>query len=178
MRRFQYQGKVYANINGKDFFLLRCYELRGAPILFQVWGPTPLYESDWDGRSRYDLIRTKTQEGIVVTVFAKEYFAYRGEPPSPELCFIGKTSAGSYFLALKFLAATFDLPVTTEEIMAALPEAQKRSEFFRLEDQGNSGQVAVKIRVGPGYGSVTLEELWPLFQKGPALSEPTPAPLA
>lgn len=172
MKIFTFGGKRFTNINGKDFFLLRYYQIYyGQPVFYQVTGSTPLLETDLEGRSKFGLVKTKTPQGIVVTVFAKEYFQYGSEADSQELCFVGQTTAGSYFLALKYLAERFSQKHTFEKLAAAVPEAVRSPLFEELADQGNSGQAAVKVRVGTGYRSATPEEFGNLLAR--ALSTPS-----
>src|SRR5216684_455112 len=104
MRRFTYNGQVFANINGKDFFLLHCYEGYGRPVFYQVSGRTPLRETDLDSPRTFGLLPTQTRLGVVATVFSKDHFNYQDAVDHSDLVFVGATTAGAYARALRFFA--------------------------------------------------------------------------
>jgi len=151
MHVYEHGGKKFISINGKDYFLIRGYQnSRGNLIFVQVSGKTPLNKEDLTNNS-WGLIRSKAGKDRAWTAFNKSYFRYDQEADEKKLAFIGASTEGSCFLALKWLNEKFNLKLEPK-VLARVAEQyanQKVSshELQMLRDKGNTGAKAVLLEI-------------------------------
>ena len=152
MEIFDYKGKKYISINGKDYFLIRGYEKSYRKLIFiQVAGSTPLRKEDMPNKE-WEILKTKSGKRNVWTAYVTKYFKYDTERENPCLCFLGATTLASYFIALKFIAKKFNLKIEDEQLMKTADECSKNrrygGEIKEVDDSGNSGQNLVIVDFG------------------------------
>jgi len=142
MKVFSYDGKNYISINGKDYFLLRGYKTGYDKFIFvQVSGNTSLNKEDLPGTD-WSLLKTLMGKQRIWTAFAKRYFNYDQEGKDFKLAFLGISTQGSYFLALRWLTQKYNHPLSSEEIFQiaeAYAQGKKHNYHLKsLSDLGNS----------------------------------------
>ena len=97
------QTSTFASINSKTYQILRGYKLEYREIWLHVAGATALKQSDlgqqWEVRG---------SKGIYLGYISR-YFHYQSTRADLRLTFIGNTTAGSRFLALRFITQRFGL---------------------------------------------------------------------
>lgn len=151
MKCFEHNGNQCISINGKDYFLLRGYMSEHKFIFVQLTGSTPLHKEDMPSKD-WEILTTKAGKEKVWTAYKKTYFKYGTEKDCPDLAFIGATTQGSYFLALKWLAKRFNHNIPDEELHNRAGQLLN-SEYFRrtltkCNDKGNSGEDALLLHFG------------------------------
>jgi hypothetical protein len=149
MNVFSHNGENYISINGKDYFLLRGYDVYyGRLIFIQVFGKTPLNKEDMPGND-WKIIKTKVGNQRVWTAYARSYFRYNSETEVSKIAFVGATTQGSYFLALKWLSQKYNLKTDSEKLAETAHEYSKgKSHHYKLKsynDKGSSGAELVLI---------------------------------
>ena len=152
MKCFEHSGNKCISINGKDYFLLRGYKVdHGKFIFVQVAGKTPLHKEDMPTKD-WEIIQTKAGGRKVWTAYKKAYFKYDAETDNLELAFVGATTRGSYFLALRWLARKCHHEISDEALqLRACQLANSKNYQINLDkcqDIGSSGEEAVAIRSG------------------------------
>lgn len=149
---FEYQNKKGISINGKDYFLLRGYKKDwNRFILIQVSGNTPLNKEDMPTKD-WEILRSKANSERVYTAYVKSYFNYETKREHPTLAFLGASTVGSYFIALKHIARRFNLNSQDQEIYnMALKYAKREIEsrhIERLHDLGSSKTDLITVEFG------------------------------
>jgi hypothetical protein len=143
MRVYSFDNKNYASINGKDYFLLRGYKTNYDKFIFiQVTGTTPLNKEDLPG-SDFNVLKTLLGKQRIWTAYAKRFFNYDQEGSNDfKLAFIGLSTQGSYYLALKWLTQKFKHPISNQELAniarAYVADKKNTYHFKTLTDHGNS----------------------------------------
>jgi len=116
LRIITIQKRPYTVINGKDFAVYRWFEPdRHGPLFIQVAGRTTLTKEDLPTD---DWIVLQTRAGVtrISTAWRKPWFDYKLDA-TRKLAFLGASTAGSYYLALRYLVRRFGL--TAEEATMA-----------------------------------------------------------
>ena len=167
MEIFEFKNEKYITINGKDYYLIRLYtkdndkwKLAKEVVFLQVYGKTPLQKSDLP-EGEWEIIKTRQGKGVVYTAYKKPYFPTNGNDKNGEKkatkpqVFIGMTTEGSYYLALKYLNEKLGKKATEKEIKKLIKKLIKDThnyyEFKDLKDYGNSGITAVKVDINKEY---------------------------
>ena len=123
----------------------------GKFIFVQVSGKTPLHKEDMPTKD-WEIIQTKAGGHKVWTAYKKSYFKYDAENDSPELAFVGATTRGSYFLALKWLARKYHHEISDEALYSRACQLANSADYRRTpskcQDIGGSGEDAVIINLG------------------------------
>lgn len=137
---FEYHNKKGISINGKDYFLLRGYKKDwNRFILIQVSGNTPLNKEDMPNKE-WEILKSKANSERVWTAYKKNYFNYETKRENPTLAFLGASTIGSYFIALKYIARRFNLIFQDQEIYnIALKHAKHEIESRHIERQQDMG---------------------------------------
>jgi hypothetical protein len=151
---YTHNGQKYININGKDYFLIRGYKQDYSKFIFvQVTGNTPLHKEDMPTKN-WEVIRTKSGSERVWTAYQKSLFAYKSTRENLKLAFIGASTEGSYFLALKVMAKRYNLSIGDKSLYSlACRYASREFSAHHLtsrEDEGNSGVRMALIDI-PSY---------------------------
>jgi hypothetical protein len=154
------------SVNGKDFFLIRGYQRDYRSFIFvQVAGNTALNKEDLPSKG-WEVLRARTGKDRVWTAYRKSYFQYQTRRADPTLAFVGASTEGSYFLALREIARRFCLRCEDGDIQTSA-ERYARGEMShwrmeRLHDKGNTGVYAVLVE----FSSFDKEEAMTLFRGG------------
>jgi len=154
MHVYEHGGKKYISINGKDYFLIRGYQnIRGNFIFLQVGGRTALNKEDLPNNS-WGLIKSKAGKYKAWTAYNKNFFRYNQEAEEKRITFIGASTKGSCFLALRWLNTKFNLNLE-ESIIEGTAEKYAIRNFYMpridfLWDKGNTGEKAVFLEI-PSY---------------------------
>ena len=124
MRIIKVQGKPYTVINGKDFAVYRWYSpQQHGPVFIQVAGRTSLAKEDLPSDD-WIVKGGKDRGNRIATAWRKQWFDYRPDA-SRKLAFLGGSTEGSYYLALRYLVRRFGL------IASELQIAVRASEFMQ-----------------------------------------------
>lgn len=102
------QKRPYTVINGKDFAVYRFFDPgRPGPLFLQVAGRTQLTKEDL---LTDDWIVLQTRAGTirVSTAWRKPWFDYKLDA-TRKLAFLGASTSGSYYLALRYLVRRFGI---------------------------------------------------------------------
>jgi len=106
------QKRPYTVINGKDFAVYRFFEPgRHGPLFLQVAGRTQLTKEDLP-TDDWIVLQTRAGTTRVSTAWRKQWFDYKLDA-TRKLAFLGASTAGSFYLALRYLVRRFG--VTTDE---------------------------------------------------------------
>jgi hypothetical protein len=159
MQTFTHQGKQYALINGKEYYLVRGYRTgdnwKSDWIFIQVYGKVPLHPEDLP-TGEWEIIKTKSRaEYSIFTAYLPKFFDYRSlkDDQYKRLYFIGMTEQGSLFIALNFLRDHYKLKIKDsqfEKVLKTLPEGSNwqlylSSSINQITDQGNAQAPAYSI---------------------------------
>jgi hypothetical protein len=155
MRLIQIQKRPYTVINGKDFAVYRWFEAeRHGPLFIQVAGRTSLAREDLP-TDDWIVIPGRSGTHKLATAWRKPWFDYRSDA-TRKLAFLGGSSEGSYFLALRYLARRFGFTSTDAELAVKSTDFATRAElpfphvFARANDLALSGTQLVLLDV-PSY---------------------------
>ena len=111
------QKRPYTVINGKDFALYRLFEPgRHGPLFLQVAGRTQLTKEDLP-TDDWIVLQTRAGTTRVSTAWRKPWFDYKLDA-TRKLAFLGASTAGSFYLALRYLVRRFGF-ATDEGTIAA-----------------------------------------------------------
>ncbi len=180
MTTFKHKGKTYITINGKEFYLLQGYREQrqrygqGGFIFLQVAGRSPLHYEDLPEKN-WEIVKTKTPQGVIYTAYDCGYFDYettpeeRSEAKKPML-FVGRTKAGSLYLALYVCARLLRITVGEDDLQAAVKRAleaeYKPYPFQEIEDAGNEKNTAYFLKgIGKGYQEMEEADFKRLIEK-------------
>ena len=110
------QKRPYCIINGKDFACTRWHEpQRHGPIFIQVAGRTQLTKEDLP-TDDWIVLQSRAGTTRVSTAWRKPWFDYKLDA-TRKLAFLGASTPGSYYLALRYLIRRFG--VSTDEVTIA-----------------------------------------------------------
>lgn len=156
MRLVSIAGKPYAVINGKDYAVYRWFEHgRAGPLFIQVAGRTSLSKDDLPTA---DWILTGGRDGKhrIATAWRAPWFE-RKLGATRKLAFLGASTAGSLFLALRYVAKRFGIVAETAELVAratalATPDGSEPPcrHLVRERDQGLTTSALVVLDI-PSY---------------------------
>jgi hypothetical protein len=110
------QKRPYTVINGKDFAVYRFFEPgRHGPLFLQVAGRTKLTKEDLP-TDDWIVLQTRAGTTRVSTAWRKPWFDYKLDA-TRKLAFLGGSTEGSYYLALRYIVRRFG--ITTDEATIA-----------------------------------------------------------
>ncbi len=116
MHIVQIQKRPYTVINGKDFACTRWHEpQKHGPIFIQVAGRTQLTKEDLP-TDDWIVLQTRAGTTRVSTAWRKPWFDYKLDA-TRKLAFLGASTPGSFYLALRYLVRRFG--VSTDEATIA-----------------------------------------------------------
>jgi len=158
------QSRPYTVINGKDFAVYRWFEpSRHGPLFIQVAGRTQLTREDLP-TDDWIVLQTRSGTTRVSTAWKKQWFDYKVDA-TRKLAFLGGSSAGSAYLALRYVARRFG--ITADEAKIA-----DRSASFdtgadipygfcldRTSDVGLTKTHLVTLELPPYFDATTAAEL-------------------
>jgi hypothetical protein len=149
------RSRPYTVINGKDFAVYRWFAPRDQylPVFVQVAGRTTLSREDLP-TDDWSVLHGRDRGHRIATAWRRPWFDYKLDT-TRSLAFLGASTAGSYFLALRYVARRFGLPVGEGEIallsIAFVTDAAfSRHIMTRNEDRALSESALVTLDV-PSY---------------------------
>lgn len=117
MRIIKVNSQPYTVINGKDFAVYRWFAPgQHGPLFIQVAGRTALTRDDLPSDD-WVVIPGRDRGHRLATAWRKPWFDYRLDA-TRKLAFLGGSTDGSYYLALRYLARRFGLAVSEPELAA------------------------------------------------------------
>ncbi|MCB4792186.1 MAG: hypothetical protein LHV68_09890 [Elusimicrobia bacterium] len=170
MNVFEYEGKKCISINGKDYFLIRGYAKHYDKYIFvQVAGNTPLHKEDMPTKD-WEIVSSKADDKKSWIAYVKSYFSYDTGKATSVLAFLGATTAGSYYVALNFIAKKFGIDLPADKIHKLADKYSKgKSEHFCISefaDNGNTGQSMVLVEFNAGFDEEMAFEILNFSKKG------------
>ncbi len=145
MKVYTFNNLAGININGKDYYLIRGYKSFGEIVFIQVSGETPLHKEDLPDKD-WEIIKTKSNSDVFYTAYKKSLFRYNTEAKQYRVMFIGATTQGSRYLALKWAANKFNIQYN-EERLSRLSESEELPHITMMSDIGSTNEKAVMITV-------------------------------
>jgi hypothetical protein len=110
------QKRPFTIINGKDFAAYRFFEpQRHGPIFMQLAGRTQLTKEDLP-TDDWIVLQTRAGTTRVSTAWRKQWFDYKLDA-TRKLAFLGASTSGSFYLALRYLVRRFG--VSADEVTIA-----------------------------------------------------------
>jgi hypothetical protein len=155
MRIITVNSQPYTVINGKDFAVYRWFAPGShGPIFIQVAGRTALSRDDLP-TDDWIVIPGRDRGHRLATAWRKPWFDYK-PAATRKLAFLGGSTEGSFFLALRYLARRFGFPHTENDLAASSADFANRAELpyphviERADDLGVSRAGLVLLDV-PSY---------------------------
>ena len=115
MRIIKVNSQPYTVINGKDFAVYRWFAPgQHGPLFLQVAGRTALTRDDLP-TDDWVVLPSRDRGYRLATAWRKPWFDYRMDA-TRKLAFLGGSTEGSYYLALRYLARRFGLTLTETDL--------------------------------------------------------------
>lgn len=128
MRLIKVNSQPYTVINGKDFAVYRWFALgQHGPLFIQVAGRTALSREDLP-TDDWMVIPGRDRGHRLATAWRKPWFDYKLDA-TRKLAFLGASTEGSFFLALRYLSRRFGFTYTETELATKSAEFMARREF-------------------------------------------------
>ena len=155
MRIIKVNSQPYTVINGKDFAVYRWFAPgQHGPLFIQVAGRTALAREDLPTED-WVVIPGRDRSHRLATAWRKPWFDYRLDA-TRKLAFLGGSTEGSIFLALRYLSRRFGFTYTDAELATKSVEFMTRRDLpyanviDRADDLALSGTQLVTLDV-PSY---------------------------
>jgi hypothetical protein len=127
VRIIKVNSQPYTVINGKDFAVYRWFAPgQHGPLFIQVAGRTALTRDDLPSDD-WVVLAGRDRGHRLATAWRKPWFDYRVDA-TRKLAFLGGSTEGSYYLALRYLARRFGLTLTESELATKSTELATRSD--------------------------------------------------
>jgi hypothetical protein len=127
MRIITIRSQPYTVINGKDFAVYRWFAPgQHGPLFIQVAGRTALSREDLPSDD-WVVLSGKDRGHRLATAWRKPWFDYRMDA-TRKLAFLGGSTDGSYFLALRYLTRRFGFTFTDTELAAKSGDFASRTD--------------------------------------------------
>jgi hypothetical protein len=128
MRLIKVNSQPYTVINGKDFAVYRWFAPgQHGPLFIQVAGRTALSREDLP-TDDWIVIPGRDRGHRLATAWRKPWFDYKLDA-TRKLAFLGASTEGSFFLALRYLSRRFGFTYTETELATKSAEFMARREF-------------------------------------------------
>lgn len=158
MRIIKVNSQPYTVINGKDFAVYRWFAPgQHGPLFIQVAGRTALAREDLPTED-WVVIPGRDRGHRLATAWRKPWFDYRLDA-TRKLAFLGGSTEGSFYLAVKYLARRFGFTYTDEELATKGAELMDRTDLpyanviDRADDLALSGAQIVTLDVPSYWGN-------------------------
>lgn len=158
------QKRPYTVINGKDFAAIRFFDVqRHGPLFLQLAGRTQLTREDLPTD---DWVVTQSRAGAtrVSTAWRKPWFDYKLDA-TRKLAFVGASTAGSCYLALRYLVRRFGVTAEDAAIAARAGELAENRDipygfiFDRARDLALTATQLVTLDVPSYFDATATAEL-------------------
>lgn len=121
MRLITVNSQPYTVINGKDFAVYRWFApSQHGPLFIQVAGRTGLSREDLPTED-WVVLPGRDRGHRLATAWRKPWFDYRPDA-TRKLAFLGGSTEGSFFLALRYLARRFGVALRDADLAAVATE--------------------------------------------------------
>lgn len=111
------QKRPYTVINGKDFAAIRYFDVaRHGPLFLQLAGRTQLTREDLP-TDDWTVTQSRAGTTRVTTAWRKPWFDYKLDA-TRKLAFVGASTAGSFYLACRYLVRRFGITIDDAAIAA------------------------------------------------------------
>jgi hypothetical protein len=157
VRIIKVKSQPYTVINGKDFAVYRWFAPgQHGPIFIQVAGRTALSREDLPTED-WVVLPGRDRGHRLATAWRKPWFDYRLDA-TRKLAFLGASSDGSFFLALRYLSRRFGFTHTDSDLAAKGAELSQRTDLpyghaiERAEDLALSSAQLVTLDVPTYWG--------------------------
>jgi hypothetical protein len=128
MRLIKVNSQPYTVINGKDFAVYRWFAPgQHGPLFIQIAGRTALSREDLP-TDDWMVIPGRDRGHRLATAWRKPWFDYKLDA-TRKLAFLGASTEGSFFLALRYLSRRFGFTYTETELATKSAEFMARREF-------------------------------------------------
>lgn len=128
MRIIKVNSQPYTVINGKDFAVYRWFAPgQHGPLFIQVAGRTALAREDLP-TDDWVVIPGRDRGHRLATAWRKPWFDYRLDA-TRKLAFLGGSTEGSFYLALRYLVRRFGFTYTETELATMSAEFMNRTEL-------------------------------------------------
>ncbi len=164
MQIIRIAGRPYTVINGKDFAILRWFDVGRGPVFIQVAGRTSLAREDLP-TDDWIVLQTRSGTTRVSTAWRKPWFDYKVDA-TRKLAFLGASLQGSFYLALRYLARRFGITTDDSQIAARASELANGTQvpysfcFDRSRDSAISHSEMVTLEVPSYFDSASAAELF------------------
>jgi hypothetical protein len=119
-------NKPYTVINGKDFAVYRWFEpSRHGPVFLQVAGRTALSREDLP-TDDWIVLSGRDHGHRIATAWRKPWFDYKLDAVR-KLAFVGGSTEGSFYLALRYLVRRFGLIASPADLATWSGELAQRA---------------------------------------------------
>ena len=128
MRIIKVNAQPYTVINGKDFAVYRWFAPgQHGPLFIQVAGRTGLTREDLPSDD-WIVLPGRDRGHRLATAWRKPWFDYKPDA-TRRLAFLGGSTEGSFFLALRYLARRFGFTETDADLAAKSAELAGRTDL-------------------------------------------------
>lgn len=165
MRIITVNSHPYTVINGKDFAVYRWFAPgQHGPLFIQVAGRTALAREDLP-TDDWIVIPGRDRGHRLATAWRKPWFDYKLDA-TRKLAFLGGSTEGSYFLALRYLSRRFGFTFADSEIASKSSELATCGErpYPHIMDDSNdlarSGTKLVTLDVPPHWDAADAVRLF------------------
>jgi len=126
MRLITINSQPYTVINGKDFAVFRWFAPpQHGPLFIQLAGRTALTRDDLP-HDDWIVVSGRDRGHRLATAWRKPWFDYRPDA-SRKLAFVGASTEGSFFLALRYLVRRFGVSISEPDLAAKSTDFAQRA---------------------------------------------------
>jgi hypothetical protein len=165
MRIVQIQKQPYTVINGKDFAVYRWFAPgQHGPLFIQVAGRTALAREDLPNDD-WMVIPGRDRGHRLATAWRKPWFDYKLDA-TRKLAFLGGSTDGSYYLALRYLVCRFGLIASEREIATRASDFANNIDapfaycFDRSRDLGLTATELVTLELPSYFDAAAATQLF------------------
>ena len=158
------QSRPYTVITGKDFAVYRWFAPgRHGPLFIQLAGRTQLTREDLP-TDDWIVLQTRTGITRVSTAWRKQWFDYKIDA-TRKLAFLGASTHGSFYLALRYLTRRFGLATEESTLagrasdLASGVDSPYAFVFERTRDIALSQSELVTLELPPYFDATSAGEL-------------------
>ena len=158
------QNRPYTVINGKDFAALRWFDVgRHGPLFLQVAGRTQLTREDLP-TDDWIVLQSRAGTTRVSTAWRKPWFDYKLDA-TRKLAFLGASTEGSCYLALRYLARRFGVTIEEQALAARAADIANNLDvpygfiFDRTRDTALTDCNLVTLELPTYFDATTTTEL-------------------
>lgn len=142
MRIIKVNSQPYTVINGKDFAVYRWFAPgQHGPLFIQIAGRTALAREDLP-TDDWVVIPGRDRGHRLATAWRKPWFDYRPDA-TRKLAFLGASTEGSFYLALRYVVRRFGFTYTETELATMSAEFMSRTDLPYANVIGRADDLAL-----------------------------------